>query len=114
MYLAMGTGLPDEFAIRENVLFSLSRAEFIKGDYEKAASLLDELAAKYPHGEYGKRATRAKAELLELQKRKPVQAPRPWVSGWSRLLPLFFVIAAGIFLIAYLLVVKKRASSLGK
>jgi len=113
-YLSMGTDLPDEFALRENVLYLRSRVEFIKGDYEKAASLFDELAAKYPHGEYGKRATRAKAELLELQKREPVQAPRPWVSGWGRLLPLFFVIAAGIFLIAYLLVVKKRAGSRGK
>ena len=67
-YLDMGTGLPDEVAIRENVLYSLSRAEFIKGNYEKVGSLLDELGAKYPHGEYGKRATRAKAELLSIMK----------------------------------------------
>ena len=113
-YLAKGAGLPDEFPICEKVLYQLSRTEYIEGNYEKAFLLLDELRTKYPDGEYGRKASGWREELIELQRRELAQAPQPRVSGWSRLLPLFLVIAAGIFLIAYLLVVKKKASSRGK
>jgi hypothetical protein len=90
MYLDMGTGLRDEFTIRENVLYLLSTAEIIKGNYKKAGSLLDELAAKYPHGEYGKRATRAKAELLSIKKE---EGKRPGSGTRGSFLIVIIVIA---------------------
>ena len=113
-YLAKGAGLPDEFPIRENVVAKLVNIEFMDGNYEKAFSLLDELRTKYPDGEYGRKAAGGKEELIELQRRELAQASQPRVRGWSGLLTLFLVIAAGIFLIAYLLVLKKKASSRGK
>jgi len=113
-YLAAGARLADEFPIREKILYQLTRTEAIRGNYEKAFSLLDELRAKYPKGKYGKRSSSAKAELIELQKRELAQAPQPQVSGWSRLLPLFLVIAVGIVLIGLILLLRKKASSRGK
>ncbi|MCK4823764.1 hypothetical protein KA005_48875, partial [bacterium] len=80
-YLSAGAELPDEFPIREKILYQLTRTEAIRGNYEKAFSLLDELGAKYPKGKYGKRSSSAKAELIELQKRELAQAPQPQVSG---------------------------------
>lgn len=75
MYLAVGAGLPDEFPIREKVLYYLFITEYIEGNYEKAFSLLDELGAKYPKGKYGKRASRRKAKLQRIQKREEGQVP---------------------------------------
>lgn len=109
-YLGMGTGLPDEFALRENVLYSLSRAEFVKGDYERAASLLDELGAKYPYGEYGKRATRAKAELLSISKQEEGRI----VAGTRRLplLGILVVVCVVVVILGFLL--RSRLSSRNK
>lgn len=73
MYLAAGAKLPDEFPIREKVLYQLVRTEVIKDNYEKAFSLLDELGAKYPKGKYGKRASRGKQELQRIKKREEGQ-----------------------------------------
>lgn len=67
-YLTIGAKLSDEFPIREEVLKELAIAEFIKGNHEKAYSLLDELGNKYPKGEHGRRALKDKQELIELQK----------------------------------------------
>lgn len=75
MYLAEGTKLPDNFPIREEVIYQLSRTEFIEGNHKKALSLLDELNTKYPHGEYGKNASRGKAELQELIKKIELEKP---------------------------------------
>jgi len=113
-YLSVGVELRDEFPIRENVLSKLVNIEFMDGNYEKAFSLLDELRTKYPDGEYGRKASRWKEELVELQKRELAQAPQPRVGGWSRSLPFFLVIAAGIVLIGLILFLKKKASSRGK
>jgi hypothetical protein len=62
--------LPDELPIREEVLKELSIAEFVKGNHEKAFLLLDELGNKYPKGEHGRKASKGKQELIELQKSK--------------------------------------------
>jgi hypothetical protein len=113
-YLSVGVELRDEFPIRENVLSKLVNIEFMDGNYEKAFSLLDELRTKYPDGEYGRKASRWKEELIELQKRELAQAPQPRVSGWSRSLPFILVIAAGIVLTGLILVLKKKAGSRGK
>jgi len=113
-YLSVGVELRDEFPIRENVLSKLVNIEFMDGNYEKAFSLLDELRTKYPDGEYGRKASGWKEELIELQKRELAQAPQPRVGGWSRSLPFFLVIAAGIVLIGLILLLMKKASSRGK
>ena len=68
-YLTIGTKLPDEFPIREDLLRQLIRIEYMDGNDTKAFSLLDELGLKYPKGRYGRNATKGKEELLELQKR---------------------------------------------
>jgi len=73
LYLTAGAKLPDEFPIREKVLYQLGRTEVIKDNYEKAFSLLDELGAKYPKGKYGKRASKGKEELQRVKKREEHQ-----------------------------------------
>jgi hypothetical protein len=63
------------------VLYQLSRTAFIKGNYEKTSSLLDELGAKYPKGEYGRKATLAKEELQILKERLLEPSHEPNVSA---------------------------------
>lgn len=75
-YLGQGAFLPDDFPIRREVLLNLSVAEFIKDDLPKATSILDELAAKYPNSECGKRAVEGKIELQNFKKEKQGQKPR--------------------------------------
>lgn len=70
-YLTIGANLPDEFPIREDILRQLGRIEYMDGNDTKALSLIDELIIKYPKGKYGRKATKWKEELLELQKRQP-------------------------------------------
>jgi hypothetical protein len=65
-YLNFANELPDEFGIREEVLYRLITMEWIKGNYETASSLLDELGVKYADGEYGKRAENAKKKIKAL------------------------------------------------
>jgi len=69
-YLTVGTTLPDEFPIREDVLKELGVLEFTKGNSKKAMSLLDELSTKYPKGKHGRKASQMKQELLKIQKRE--------------------------------------------
>jgi len=69
-YLTIGAKLPDELPIREDLLRQLVRIEYMDGNYEKAFSLLDELRTKYPKGKYGRKASRWRQELLELQRRE--------------------------------------------
>jgi len=66
-YLTIALNLPDDFPIRERILYELIRVEFIKGNYEKVSELLDELAIKYTKGKYGKKVPRIRAELEELK-----------------------------------------------
>lgn len=73
MYLAAGAKLPDEFPIREKVIFQLGRTEFIKNNYETVFSLIDEMGAKYPKGEYGKRMSGGREELQRIKKREEDQ-----------------------------------------
>ena len=111
VYLQIGLNLPDDFPIRQEILYRLIEIEGENKNYSQALSYVDELGAKYPKGKYGKEAASGKAEVLELQKRELAQAPQPRVSGWSRLLPLFLVIAVGIVLIGLILVLKKKPGS---
>ena len=118
VYLRMGLDLPDDFSVREKILWTLSEIEGENKNFSQALSYLNELGVKYPKGEYGKRADSAKAEALELQKRQLTQASQSTVRGWSALLTLFLLIAGGIFVVALVLVLvlwlKKKRSSCSK
>jgi len=115
-YLAAGARLADEFPIREKILYQLTRTEAIRGNYEKAFSLLDELGAKYSKGEYGKRASSAKAELQKLKERELEESPKSLLGqAWrSAILPVVAAAAVGIVVIGLILVLKKKTSSRGK
>jgi hypothetical protein len=67
LYLNKAVTLPDEFSIKEEVLYKLSTVAYINNDYKKANMLLDELENKYPQGVYGKKAKEAKNELEMLR-----------------------------------------------
>ena len=108
-YLSTGTELSEEFPIREKVLYQLSRTEVIEGNYEKAFSLLDELATKYPHGEYGSRANNAKKEMERL--RELEQATQPAL--WSQ--PSFLTFAgAGIAIAVAVLIILVRKKAISR
>jgi hypothetical protein len=110
-YLSAGYALPGEFPVREQVLYELSVTEYIKDNYEKAFSLLDELSATYPTGKYGKRASSGKAELQELQERDLGQSTKPTLGQASSRAALPVVVAAiavGIALIGLILIFKKK------
>lgn len=68
--LTNGVELPDDFPIRAELLEKLAIIEYMKNNYIKANSHLDELISKYPKGKYGKKAIEHKKELLELQKKE--------------------------------------------
>lgn len=69
-YLRKGLELPDDFSIREEVLYRLAEIAYEKESYSKAIPYLEELDAKYPKGKYGKGASKDKKEAIELQKRR--------------------------------------------
>jgi hypothetical protein len=70
-YLSMAYNLPDEFPVRETVLNKLAVMELFEGKNQKVNSLFDELASKYPNGEFGKHAEKDKEEFNTLMKRFP-------------------------------------------
>jgi hypothetical protein len=101
--------LPSEFPVRETVLSHLATAEVIGGNYTKAFLLLDELAAEYPQGEYGSRATRMKAEftsLMDSVSREPGEPRFPSLRLWV-LISMIGVI--GMVLSSAVLIARKRA-----
>lgn len=116
VYLRMGLDLPDDFFVRQQILWGLMEIEMENKNFSQALSYLNELGVKYPKGEYGKRIAggEAEAELLELQKRQLAPASQPKARGWSALLTLFLLIAGGIFVIVSLLVLKKKGCRAGK
>jgi hypothetical protein len=67
--------LPDRFPVREAVLSGLAAVELVRGNSEKSFLLLDELAARFPNGRYGGRATATKAGYKSLLDRIGRSAP---------------------------------------
>lgn len=70
IHLSKTLALPDEFPIREEVLYYMISTEIVRGDYQKALSYANEIGVKYPRGKYGKRASKIQAEILEFQGRE--------------------------------------------
>ena len=69
-YLEKGYQLPDEFPIREEIIDKLVRFEYVRGNYDRAISLVDEVETKYPHSEFGKKASRVKEELIGIKEKE--------------------------------------------
>lgn len=71
MYLNLAYQLPDEFPVRENVLYGLIQIDYINGNATNIFSFCDELAAKYPQGRYGKSALKNKGYIKEFIEKRP-------------------------------------------
>ncbi len=71
MYLKLAYQLPDEFPVRENVLYGLIQIDYINGNATNIFSFCDELAAKYPQGRYGKNALKNKGYIKEFIEKRP-------------------------------------------
>jgi hypothetical protein len=74
-YLSIATELPDDFPIREEVLYRLAEIEIEKHNYFKSLSYIEELGNKYPLGKYGKNASRHKNKIMKMQEKESKQAP---------------------------------------
>jgi hypothetical protein len=124
IYLQIGLELPDDFLVRQEILYRLIELEEENVEenknFSQALSYLNELGVKYPKGKYGKTAASGKAELLELQElqeRELGQSTKPLLGQSQRRIALPVVVAAvavGIVLIGLILVLKKRPSSRSK
>lgn len=70
-HLVKALELPDEFPIRQEVLYHLIGIEIFKGNNDNAISYASELNEKYPKGEFGKKTSVAKLqdEIVRLQGR---------------------------------------------
>ena len=109
-YLALGAKLPDGFAIRAGVLSNLASTEYVRGDYEEAVRLLEELAEKYPNTEDGRKAVRWKEELVTQLKESP-KPKREEVTLLPAVIVPIGVIVAAVSGAGVLLLLRKKASA---
>jgi hypothetical protein len=112
-YLTIGSQLPDEFPIRREVIFQLSRIEFMEDNLNKMVSLINELAEKYPNTEYGKKAITAQKEELpklkaeiESQKKQVAQSSTKKPLGVA--LPIAGATVAVIVIGAVIMFLRKK------
>ena len=115
-YLKKGLELPDEFSIRENILYMLTESEIEVGekDYSKAIAYLEELSEKYPHGRWGKSAISGKEEVKTMMandpnwtnrlKEKEVSPKKPI----GVVFPIAGAVVAGIVIAGLLLFLRKK------
>ena len=121
VYLQIGLDLPDDFPIRQEILYRLIEIEEENVEenknYSKALSYLDELITKYPAGKYGKQAPGWKkevVELQELQERELGQSTNTPLGQSQRRIALPVVVAAvaaGIVLMGLFFIFKKKTTS---
>jgi len=124
VYLQIGLDLPDDFFVRQEILYRLIEIEEENVEehknYSTALSYLDELSTKYPAGKYGKQAPGGKKELLELQElqeRELGQSTKPLLGQSQSRIVMPIVVAAvavGIVLICLFFIFKKKQISRGK
>jgi len=67
-YYRKALELPDDFPIRQQILWQLAEFEIIDKNYLQALSYVAELDVKYPKGKYGKNAAEAKKEIEKLKR----------------------------------------------
>ena len=100
--------------MRAEVLSELARTEYVRGHYQKAVGLLDELAEKYSETEDGRKAPRWKQELVELHRRELAQAwqspPERWTAFWL----VFPIVVLGISGVCLFLALRKKALNRSK
>ena len=72
-YFQIGLKLPDEFQIRETILYMLAELEFRKDEknYMQAKSYLEEITEKYPYGRWGKTAISGIEEVKTMMANDP-------------------------------------------
>lgn len=66
-YLLAAIGIPDEFPVKEEVLFHLISLEILKENYQKAVIYANELGERYSKGKYGKNAAKIRNQILEFE-----------------------------------------------
>ena len=69
VFLDKGIDLPDEFPIREEVVYTLASIESVNGNRERTESLKDELVRKYPHGKFAARPIMGKTPAIPMIKK---------------------------------------------
>ena len=65
--LSAALELPDDFPLREEALLNMISLEIVGGNYENCLTYADELAAKYPAGEFGREAAEIRSEIERLK-----------------------------------------------
>jgi hypothetical protein len=120
VYLQIGLDLPDDFFVRQEILYGLIEIEMKNKTFSQALSYANELGVKYPKGKYGKEAPGGIKELVELQELQELesgQSTNPPL-GQSRrkiVLPIVLTaVATGIVLIVLFFIFKKKPASPGK
>lgn len=112
-YLELGSDLPDELPVREHILYDFSQAECVKGNYDKALMLIDEIGRKYPEGKYGRRAASQRAELEQFRDDELAETRQPEVeeSSRRRLTAVLWPVGVGVMLVglAVVLLLKGKA-----
>ena len=73
-YLTSGLNLPDDFPLRQEILYRLIEIELESKNFTQAISYSNELCIKYPKGKYGKQAVKMKVELKKLKQREEAKA----------------------------------------
>jgi hypothetical protein len=90
VHLIKAMELPDEFPIRQEVLYHLIGVELIKGNNAAVLAYANELSQKYPKGEFGKRISIAKLQdeiarldskmaELEQERREEIEELAKWL-----------------------------------
>jgi tetratricopeptide (TPR) repeat protein len=103
-YLDIGYMLPDEMPIREETVYKLAGIEARRGNRKRAITLLDELIAKYPYGEYGRRAATQK-EAIQALEPIPIIGERPLWGRGTVIIPT--VLGLGIMIVAIIYLVRR-------
>jgi hypothetical protein len=120
VYLRMGLELPDDFSVRQNILWELTELEEGNENYSQSLLYLNELADKYPKGKYRTEIVSGKvelAELIELQKRELEQDRQNEQSNLPdqrnmllRMRPIVGVAIAAVVIFGFVLLLKKKSA----
>jgi hypothetical protein len=122
-HLSEAQQLPDEYPLRETVLNSLATTELAAGNYTRALSLVDELAAHYPRGEYGSRARSRKGEITALMEKEaktgdkqqaPARGRRPRLMLLGTATIVSAAILVGAVVAVYAFVLRRRRVGPGR
>ena len=118
VYLQMGLELPDDFFVRQNILWELTELEMENENYSQALSYFNELADKYPKGKYRTEIPSGKVELAELiesqkreleqdrQSKEKIHQEQRTMLLWVR--PAVGIAIAAVLIFGYVFLMKKK------